>query len=422
MITQANTWYRRASYGHQGLTGTATKWLKIPRQTCGALNDNVIKAARKAADKAHYHSAGYDRFVLYEPCSTNGGAIGIGNLPGNQVVLVKGGLTLATAVHEQGHNYGLGHANELICKKGSSRATYQPGTSCQTVVYDDFSSDMSSQWNGKYAADFTAPQKNALGWLSGHVTTVSGAGSVTLSPYESTSGTHAIKIPGSQGRTYWVEYRTATGNDAHLPAAYRGVLIHLSRPDTTSANKAARLSQSLLLHTLAPDPGVLGFQSNADPAYLPPTSSWTTPDGIKITLTSETSGAAHITISRNAHAHAPSQVGSPSATALDTSATVSFHRATDGGTPIRNYTVTGTSSNGGTTRTATVTDLAGHTTLHATVTGLTNDKNYTFSVRANSESGNSTAPHSARSRRPCTRRACRSPARTAATTCRTSCA
>ena len=91
---QANAWYRRASYGHQGLTGTATKWLKIPRQTCGALNDDVIKAARKAADKAHYHSANYDRFVLYEPCSTNSGAIGIGNLPGNQVVLMKGGMTL----------------------------------------------------------------------------------------------------------------------------------------------------------------------------------------------------------------------------------------------------------------------------------------------------------------------------------------
>ena len=254
---------------------------------------------------------------------------------------------------------------------------------------------MSSQWNGKYAADFTAPQKNALGWLSGHVTTVSGAGSVTPSPYESTSGTHAIKIPGSQGRTYWVEYRTATGNDAHLPAAYRGVLLHLSRPDTTSANKAARLSQSLLLHTLAPDPGVLGFQSNAGPAYLPPTSSWTTPDGIKITLTSETSGAAHITISRNAHAHAPSQVGSPSATALDSSATVSFHRAIDGGTPIRNYTITGTSSNGGTLRTTTLSDLTGRTTLHATVTGLTNDKNYAFSARANSESGNNSGPPSA---------------------------
>jgi hypothetical protein len=123
VITEANDWYRRASYGKQGLTGAATKWLRVPQpKHCGDIDDATFKAAVKAADKAHYHPSGYDRIVLYEPCK-NPNSIGIGNLPGNHVVLTKGGMNLPTAVHEQGHNYGLGHANQLVCTKDGSRAT-----------------------------------------------------------------------------------------------------------------------------------------------------------------------------------------------------------------------------------------------------------------------------------------------------------
>ncbi|RSN05658.1 hypothetical protein DMB42_27310 [Nonomuraea sp. WAC 01424] len=80
-------------------------------------------------------------------------------------------------------------------------------------------------------------------------------------------------------------------------------------------------------------------------------------------------------------ASAPSAPAGVSATAGDTTATVSWQRPADGGAPISGYTVTSSPGD----RTATVSgDL-----LKATVTGLTNGTAYTFTVTAANAVGTS---------------------------------
>ena len=56
-----------------------------------------------------------------------------------------------------------------------------------------------------------------------------GTASYTLSPLTSPGGTlYAVQVPAAVHRTYWIEFRQATGFDAGLPAsATNGAIIHL---------------------------------------------------------------------------------------------------------------------------------------------------------------------------------------------------
>lgn len=388
VITDANTWYRRASYGRQGLTGTATGWLHVHKPAqCGSIDEKTIAAAKHAARR--YHPSRYDRIVIYQPCSIAGGAIGVGEEPGSVVILARGGMNMPTAVHEQGHNYGLGHANQLVCSEHGRRSTYRKGAHCQEVEYTDLSSAMAAEWNPKYAGDFTAPQKHALGWLGGRVRTVNGARkTVSLAPYETRSGTKAIQVRGSHGRTYWVEYRTRRGNDTHLEPQFEGVLVHMSR----HSSDFYQLDQSLQLDTVPPNTDSSLFSLQTSPAYLPDHSSWTTPDGIRITVDSESSGGARVTVVRHANPRRPGVVRRIGVTALDRAASVTFRRASDGGLPVRKYTIT--ASPGGAH--ATVRNYGSADLLHATLHGLKDGVFYRFSIRASNELGTGPATTSAK--------------------------
>jgi hypothetical protein len=94
------------------------------------------------------------------------------------------------------------------------------------------------------------------------------------------------------------------------------------------------------------------------------------------------------------HAGKPGAAHDQSATALDGSATVTFHRAADGGLPIRSYTVTARAGHEDGPH-VTVTDYSGNTTLHATVGGLTNTQPYSFSIKATNEAGSGPSANTA---------------------------
>lgn len=377
-----NRWYRAASFGRYGVSATVTPWLRIPAQSCGYDEyQTVFGAARKAAARRGYDAARYGRLVVYTPCTT-GSMTGLGAQPGTQVLLFSRGMDLSTTVHEQGHNLGLDHANELSC---GTAITYRAQRSCGLNEYADFTSAMGADvGRDAYAGDFTAPQKATLGWLSGHLRTVRGSGTATLAPYETGTGTKALEVPGSAGRTYWVEYRTARGNDARQPAYDHGVMLHVSLPGGGTSDR------SLLLPMLPGVPaGTTTPYPQVDTWALPPGSSWTSPEGIRFTVRAESSGGARVTVSRHAAAHVPGRPSAVRVTALDNALTVSFRRAPDNGRLVRSYTVTAKPAN----RTWTIRDYSSRSGLTLTLPGLHDGTRYLVTVAAKNELG--TGPPSA---------------------------
>jgi hypothetical protein len=372
VITQTDHWYDKASFGAQRITGAVTPWLKIPKRKCGDL-DAALKAATAAARDAGYKPQNYQRKVVYEPCSEYPVA-GRGYLGANGVVITSGGMELPVSVHEQGHNYGLQHANFLACHNDQVNTTLRGATECTPVEYEDLGSAMAKDWNAESAGEFTAPEKFRLGWLAGHLHTVTNSRWVTLSPYEVASKWDAVRVPGTAKRTYWLEYRTARDNDAHIPANWTGVLVHLS---AQIKGYPVSLGESLLLDPL---PYTADLQGD-EPVYIPVGSSYTTPEGIRFTVRSASKTGARVSIARSTKTAKPGQVSDLSATADDGSVTLSFGRAPDNGTVVRGYLVSG----GG--QTQAVSDFTPASTLHLTMDGLTNGDAYTFSVRARNQDG-----------------------------------
>ena len=70
-----------------------------------------------------------------------------------------------------------------------------------------------------------------MGWVpdAAVATHSGGSATYTLSPLTSPGGSlYAVQVPAAVHRTYWVEYRQATGFDNGLPAsATNGAIIHL---------------------------------------------------------------------------------------------------------------------------------------------------------------------------------------------------
>ena len=128
---------------------------------------------------------------------------------------------------------------------------------------------------------FGAYYKSRLGWLQSS-TTVTSTRTVTLAPYEDRAGREGDPYPGRRA-TYWLEYRTRTGADSVMPAGTAGVQIRLQ-------------SSSGQTQLLGAAPGtIVGGRDFVD-SHLPAGSSWTTPEHVRIRVTSQTSAGATVEI------------------------------------------------------------------------------------------------------------------------------
>ena len=222
--TSIAQYWSETSFGKQLMTGTVTPWLTASFQTPSTCDYLKIETeANRLAQLAGFNLASYQHFVyLFTKVPTCGWA-GLGEVPGSHTWSNQYN-TLGVIGHEIGHNWGLGHANSLPCN-GVTIATNCPTNRPEYGDPWDIMGNVSSR-------HVNAWQKNDMGWVpdAAVATHKVGTATYTLSPLETPGGAlYAVQIPAAMHRTYWLEYRSATGLfDATLPpAATNGAIIHL---------------------------------------------------------------------------------------------------------------------------------------------------------------------------------------------------
>jgi hypothetical protein len=157
---------------------------------------------------------------------------------GGRITWIQGTMNTYRTAHELGHNFGLGHAHSKRCTGADGGAVALSG-SCTSDEYGDRFNVMGYVPPGfgeNNPSHLSAPQKDALGWLSGRSLSAD-QGTFTLAPTEDQSASlHALRF-GTPGHTLWIEYRQPRGVDAPLgsfPGITGGVVIHETEPTTGS--------------------------------------------------------------------------------------------------------------------------------------------------------------------------------------------
>ena len=304
-----DTFLRESSYGQTSITGDVLGPFVMDGDYFDqpiAVRDAALRAAAPVADLT-----GYNHIVVVAPQGQTGMESGGMALIGcGQISTVQGDLTassiwlgaeslvaqneiVATAAHEMGHALGLQHArwadygNDALGPVGQAAAPWD-----QIHEYGDSNSNM-----GRQSGEWAAPQKALLGWLpDASVQTVTAAGSYTVSPYESQTGTRALRVSRDAGGTawLWLEYRQPLGTfDTSLPeAAFDGLLAHYADPSlapTVSGSDAAMYSNLVNFH-----PETVAV---ADP-FLHLGQTWTDPYGnLRLTVTGVAADGLTVSVS-----------------------------------------------------------------------------------------------------------------------------
>jgi hypothetical protein len=147
-----------------------------------------------------------------------------------------------------------------------------------------------------------------MGWFGGcNIVTANSSAEFVLAPLELPSNAlQALRVPRGNGRYYYIENRMALGNidtvrsSSTLNTVFNGVLIHEGPEVQPFPSRTNRYPYLLDMNK-----GTSTFQD----AALPVGSTYTSPEGITITLVSKSSSGATVRIGRPG--------GSGSATCMD---------------------------------------------------------------------------------------------------------
>jgi len=218
-------YYKENSFQNHLLTGVTTPWL-LARFAKPATCDYsaVSTEAVYLANQAGYQPSTYEKQVYVFPSLPGCGWAGLG---GGSQAWINQSLSLLVVGHELGHTFGLGHASSVDC------GAVTIGGTCTKSEYGDPFEIMGNN----RAMHFNAAHKDDLGYLpAGTVRTQKrGVMTYTLQPLATAGAqTYAVKVEAGATRSYWVEFRQATGFDAGLAGntnVLNGALVHLGSPN-----------------------------------------------------------------------------------------------------------------------------------------------------------------------------------------------
>jgi hypothetical protein len=333
LMKDTAAWFARTSRGRHHVSSKVTPWLRIGG---GAVNcGDLYGSTRRAVSAARAHgtgASGFNRFMLVMPqCGTNSQ----GEMPGRVTWIREKLPHLDVLTHELGHNLGLDHANSLICTADKRRITQ--GGRCSGQEYGDVWDAM-----GISSRPYSVGVLQRLGW-AGRTTTATRSGAWTLRDAEdSGKGLQALRVKVSRKVSYWLEYHTTDVAIEKQPGSFAvsgtpGLQIRLDVGkrslqllDAAPGNPDA--------HLFYPDPDL------ANPT-LPPGSSFTTPQKVRITLLSQDPSAARVRVSFGRRAGAPDTPAVTSAVATggpyDGEARLSIQPgASDNGQVVLGYVAT----------------------------------------------------------------------------------
>ena len=169
----------------------------------------------EAATKASWTGGPGKHLLVYLPHYSSGCSYGLAQIgagPGAGGRLYVTDIATSVVAHELGHNFSLGHSSGRQCDRGTESGD------CRDVEYRDYYDVMGV--SGPWIGSLNAPQADRLGVLPADQRvslTAPVTGAVhTLRPYAGGAGIRAIRLTSGTGAVYWLEYRTAIGQDGWL--------------------------------------------------------------------------------------------------------------------------------------------------------------------------------------------------------------
>jgi hypothetical protein len=227
----AREFYKEQSYGlielggKTGPQGEVFGYYTIPsiNRPCnyGTWGEQALTAARAAG----VDTTGFDYTVFFFPATDACGFLGVGQQPGN--VTWMNGLSVATFIHELGHNVGTPHASARICT-GADGQRITLGSTCVDSEYGNPFDVMGAGFRHTHAYN-----KAQARWLSGqNIQIVNADGLYTLLAQERPSdGVQLLRVQRDESTFYYLEYRQPFGFD-NFPAssaAVSGVIVVIGR-------------------------------------------------------------------------------------------------------------------------------------------------------------------------------------------------